>query len=296
MIANGKVINGINGCTRLIRESCFITAHDARTGRELWRTYTIARPGEPGGDTWGDLPLELRGGGDVWNTGSYDPDLGLVYFGVAQAKPWASASRGLTMADSALYTSSTLALDENTGEIVWYRQHVPAESLDLDEGMEQVLLDVEGVPALLTIGKHGVLWKLDRRDGSFLGVKETVFQNILDIDPEMGTVQYRADIRDAQVGAVGIRLSLDSRREELARHRLSSGYGLDHCPVEPELHGLLRTGGRIGRRRAGAPEGLESGGRCPEPTATWASSAPTTSERWRKYGACSSGRPSSPPP
>ena len=58
VIANGKAINGINGCTRLIRESCFITAHDLRTGRELWRTYTIARPGEPGGDTWGDLPLE----------------------------------------------------------------------------------------------------------------------------------------------------------------------------------------------------------------------------------------------
>ena len=57
VIANGKAINGINGCTRLIRESCFITAHDLRTGRELWRTYTIARPGEPGGDTWGDLPL-----------------------------------------------------------------------------------------------------------------------------------------------------------------------------------------------------------------------------------------------
>ena len=63
VIANGKVINGINGCTRLIPESCFITAHDARTGEELWRTFTIARPGEPGGDTWGGLPFELRGGG-----------------------------------------------------------------------------------------------------------------------------------------------------------------------------------------------------------------------------------------
>ena len=200
VIANGKAVNGINGCTRLINESCFITAHDARTGDELWRTFTIARPGEPGGDTWGDIPFELRGGGDVWNTGSYDPDLGLVYFGVAQGKPWASASRGLTMADSVLYTSSTLALDENTGEIVWYRQHVPAESLDLDEAMEQVLIDVDGVPALMTSGKHGVLWKLDRRDGTFLGMKEAVFQNVLDIDPESGAVQYRPDIRDAQVG------------------------------------------------------------------------------------------------
>ena len=201
VIAGGKAINGINGCTRLIVESCFITAHDARTGRELWRRYTIARPGEPGGDTWGGLPLELRGGGDVWNTGSYDPDLGLVYFGIAQAKPWASASRGLTMADSALYTSSTLALDEDTGEIVWYRQHVPAESLDLDEGMEQVLVDIEGIPALLTSGKHGVHWKLDRRDGSFLGLAEMVYQNVLELDSEIGTVRYRSDIRDAQVGA-----------------------------------------------------------------------------------------------
>ncbi len=199
VIANGKAVNGINGCTRLIPESCFITAHDLRTGRELWRRYTIARPGEPGGDTWGGLPLELRGGGDVWNTGAYDPELGLVYFGVAQAKPWASASRGLTMADSALYTSSTLALDEDTGEIVWYRQHVPAESLDLDEGMEQILVDIEGIPALVTSGKHGVLWKLDRRNGRFLGLREMVYQNVLDLDSEIGAVRYRPDIRDAQI-------------------------------------------------------------------------------------------------
>ena len=200
VIAGGKAINGINGCTRMIPESCFITGHDARTGEELWRTYTIARPGEPGGDNWGGIPFELRGGGDVWNTGAYDPDLGLVYFGVAQAKPWASASRGVTMADSALYTSSTLALDEDTGEIVLYRQHVPAESLDLDEGMEQVLVDIEGIPALLTSGKHGVLWKLDRRDGSFLGLVEMVYQNVLELDTEIGTVRYRSDIRDAQTG------------------------------------------------------------------------------------------------
>ena len=81
------MINGINGCGRFYEDSCFITAHDARTGRELWRTFTIARPGEPGGDTWGDLPFELRGGGDVWMTGSWDPELGLVYFrhGAGQA-------------------------------------------------------------------------------------------------------------------------------------------------------------------------------------------------------------------
>ena len=62
IIADGKVINGINGYSQTV-ESCFVTAHDARTGRELWRTYTVACPGEPHGDTWGDLPLEERGGG-----------------------------------------------------------------------------------------------------------------------------------------------------------------------------------------------------------------------------------------
>ena len=202
IVANGKVINGINGCTRLIPESCFITAHDARTGEELWRTFTIARPGEPGGDTWGGLPWELRGGGDVWNTGSYDPELGLVYFGASQMKPRAPVSRGTvrTEADSILYSSSTLALDENTGQIVWYRQYVPDESLDMDEAMEQVLMDIDNQPVLFQIGKHGILWKLDRRDGRFLGLKETVFQNILELDYETGTVTYRADIRDARVG------------------------------------------------------------------------------------------------
>ncbi|HIF22220.1 MAG TPA: hypothetical protein EYQ27_10020, partial [Gemmatimonadetes bacterium] len=192
IVADGKVINGISGCTRLNEESCFITAHDARTGRELWRTFTIARPGEPGGDTWGDLSFEQRGGADVWIPGSWDPDLGLVYFGTAQAKPWVAASRGLSTADSTLYANSTLALDVDDGHIVWYRQHVPGETLDMDEAFEQVLVDVDGQPLHLSIGKSGILWKLDRRDGRFLGLTETVYQNVFSVvDRETGAVQYR---------------------------------------------------------------------------------------------------------
>lgn len=200
VVADGRVISGIAGCTRLVESSCFITALDAETGEELWRTYTIARPGEPGGDTWGGLPLELRGGGDVWNGGSWDPELGLVYWGVAQAKPWMAWSRGLTVADSALYTSSTLALEVETGRIRWHRQHVPGESFDMDEAFEQVLANVDGRPVLLAIGKHGVLWMLDRRTGEFIDHLETVYQNILTIDPETGDVVYRDDIRNAKVG------------------------------------------------------------------------------------------------
>jgi alcohol dehydrogenase (cytochrome c) len=202
LVVDGKVINAINGCSRFQSDSCFITAHDARTGEELWRTLTIAQPGSPGGDTWGDLSLTLRGGGDSWITGSYDPDLGLVYWPVAQAKPWVPASRGLTVHDAALYTNATLALDPDDGSITWYFQHVPGEALDLDEAFEKVLVDDrQGRKALFTIGKSGVLWKLDRETGAFLGHTETVFQNVFDrIDPVTGAITYRQDIAEAGIG------------------------------------------------------------------------------------------------
>lgn len=201
IVADGVVINGISGCGRFFEQSCFITGHDAQSGEELWRTYTVARPGEPGGDTWGDLPLEFRGGADVWMTGSWDPELNLVFFGVAQAKPWMAASRGMSADDAALYSNSTLALDPNDGRIVWYRQHVPGESLDMDEAFEQVLIDIVDEPYLFTIGKSGILWKLDRRTGEFQGLKETTYQNVFsDINLETGEVRYREDIRNMQIG------------------------------------------------------------------------------------------------
>lgn len=201
IVADGTVINGISGCGRFFEQSCFITGHDAATGAELWRTYTVARPGEPGGDTWGDLPIEFRGGADVWMTGSWDPEMRLVFFGVAQAKPWMSVSRGMSADDAALYSNSTLAIDPSDGRIVWYRQHVPGESLDMDEAFEQVLVDIVDEPYLFTIGKSGILWKLDRRSGEFQGLKETTYQNVFsDINLETGEVRYREDIRNMQVG------------------------------------------------------------------------------------------------
>jgi alcohol dehydrogenase (cytochrome c) len=201
MVVDGKVLNGINGCGRFLEESCFITAHDAATGEELWRTFTVARPGEPGGETWGDLPFGLRGGVDVWNTGSYDPETGLVYWGTAQAKPWVAASRGLTVQDAALYSNSTLAIDPDDGSIVWYRQHVPGESLDLDEAFEQVLIDRNGQHLLFAMGKHGILWKLNRDTGEYMDHLESIYQNIFDyIDPQTGVVRYREDIASAGIG------------------------------------------------------------------------------------------------
>jgi len=201
VVANGKVINGINGCQRFFEDTCFITGHDARTGAELWRTHTVTRPDEPGGDSWAGLPLAFRGGADVWITGSWDPKLNLVYFGIAQAKPWVAASRGLNTGNSTLYANSTLAINPDNGSIVWYRQHVPGETLDMDEAFEQVLVDLDGEQLLLTIGKSGILWKLNRRSGEFLALKETVYQNVFElVDHETGEVRYREDIRNAEVG------------------------------------------------------------------------------------------------
>lgn len=201
IVADGVVINGITGCARFYEDSCFITGHDGRTGEELWRTYTVAQPGTPEGESWGDLPIEFRAGGDVWLTGSWDPILNLVFFGVAQAKPWMAVSRGLTTEHEALYSNSTLALDPQDGSIEWFRQHVPGESLDMDEAFEQVLIDIDGEAHLFTIGKSGILWKLDRRTGEFQALEETVFQNVFsEINRETGQVRYREDIRNMTIG------------------------------------------------------------------------------------------------
>ena len=199
IVVGGTLVQGLSGCDRFTLESCFISGYDADTGARLWRFNTVARSDEPGGNTWANVPDYLRGGGDTWITGSYDPGLDLVYFGVAQAKPWVALSRGMTVDDPALYTNSTVALRPGDGNLDWHFQHVPGETLDLDEVYERVLVDVGGRKAVFSAGKHGILWKLDRETGAFLGHKETVYQNVFDrIDPDTGAVTYRQDIADAQ--------------------------------------------------------------------------------------------------
>ncbi len=205
IVVHGKVLQGTNACDRYKEkesdQGCFITAFDAATGKRLWRFNTLAREGEPGGDTWGKLPNMLRAGGETWITGSYDPELNLTYWGVAQAKPWMQASRGTKVQDRALYTSATLALNADDGKLAWYFQHVAGETLDLDEVFERVLVDDGSRKAAFTIGKVGLLWKLDRKTGEFLGAHETVFQNVFTaIDPKTGMPTYRADIGEQRVG------------------------------------------------------------------------------------------------
>jgi len=201
IVIKGKLLQGLNACDRFKESGCYISALDAATGRLLWRFNTVARPEEPGGDTWGKQPMMFRAGGETWITGSYDPELNLTYWGTAQAKPWVPASRGMSALDKALYTSSTLALNPDTGKLAWYFQHAPGEALDLDEVFERVLVDVDGRKFVFTIGKPGILWKLDRQTGQFVNYKETIFQNVFDtIDAKTGAVTYRGDILEAKVG------------------------------------------------------------------------------------------------
>ena len=192
IIVRGKVVASTNGCDRFheAKEApCFISARDAQTGEEVWRTSTVARPGEPGGDTWGDTPLMFRIGGDSWTAGSYDPRTNLIYWATAQAKPWARFQRGHS--GDALYTNSVIALDPNTGDIVWYNQLLPGETHDMDETFENLLVDHDGRRSLFKMGKLGILWELDRTTGRFLAAHDLGYQTILDVHPQTGEVTYR---------------------------------------------------------------------------------------------------------
>jgi len=201
IVIHGKVIQGLNSCDRYQLDRCYISAYDAETGKQLWKFNTIPYTGEKNAETWGTLPDMLRKGGETWITGSYDPDLNLTYWGVAQPKPWVAASRGLKTSDRALYTGSTVALNPDTGELKWYFQHAPGESLDLDEVYERVLVDIGNRKFSFNIGKPGILWKLDRQSGEYVSHVETIFQNVWQsIDRESGVPRYRADIMGAKVG------------------------------------------------------------------------------------------------
>jgi len=189
LVVRDKVISGLQGCEYFHVEKCAITAHDARTGKELWRTATIARPGEPGGDTWGDVQLMFRAGSDMWITGSYDPALNLIFWSTAQAKPWSRAARGTD--GDALYSNTILALNPDTGRIVWYNQLLPGETHDMDEVFENILVDAGPRKSLFKMGKLGILWQLDRQNGRFVSAQDLGYQNLVRVDPGTGKVTYR---------------------------------------------------------------------------------------------------------
>src|SRR6266699_5355912 len=127
LVANGKVMIGASGGEYGIRG--FIAAYDLDSGAELWRTFTIPAPGEPGSETWPKGDQWKNGGGSVWVTGNYDPATNLAYWGIGNGGPWMGDRRP----GDNLYTSSTIAVDVATGKIKGYHQYDPNESWDWDE-------------------------------------------------------------------------------------------------------------------------------------------------------------------
>jgi alcohol dehydrogenase (cytochrome c) len=194
-VIHGKVLVGMTGCGRRpVTERCFISAYDADTGKLAWKFYTVALSNEPGGDTWGGLPDDQRAGTESWIAGTFDPESNTTYWGTAQAKPWRRDLRG-SKDGATLFANSTLALDPDSGKLKWYYSHAPGESLDLDEVFERTLIDEGSQKFALTIGKTGILWKLDRTTGKFIEAKQTLFQNVYTgIDRKTGVPAYRPDI------------------------------------------------------------------------------------------------------
>ena len=189
IVVKDKVIAGLSSCNRRAGSgACYVTAFDAATGKVAWRFNTIAQPGEPGGDTWNGAPAGERYGGSVWTSGSYDPDLNLLYIGVGNTYDVATlvaprpGETGLSNHDG-LYTESTLALDPETGKLVWHYQHFNGDVWDLDWAFERTLmtLKVDGKDrkVVATAGKAGIFDVLDAKTGQYLFSRDLGFQNLV---------------------------------------------------------------------------------------------------------------------
>jgi alcohol dehydrogenase (cytochrome c) len=174
LIADGVVITGISGAeygTRL-----FLDGWDPKDGKHLWRTYTIPGKGEPGNDTWpGDT--WKQGGGSTWITGSFDPELHTVYWGIGNPGPF---NAGIRKGDN-LYTDCVLALDPKTGAIKWYYQFTPNDPFDYDSVAEMVLADIKigGKPTkvVMDANRNGFFYVIDRTNGKLLAANAYVKVN-----------------------------------------------------------------------------------------------------------------------
>lgn len=212
LVAAGKLISGRNCMPRGGPDTCVITAHDAVTGAEIWRRRTMPRPGEPGSESWGDLLDEERWHVGAWLVPSYDPELDLVYVGTSVTAP---APKYMLAGNDKqyLYHNSTLALDPDTGEIVWFYQHL-VDHWDLDHAFERMLVDIAVAPDPNVVpwinpslqmgetrrvltgipGKTGLVYTLDRATGEFLWARPTIYQNVIDrIEPATGRVIVNAE-------------------------------------------------------------------------------------------------------
>jgi alcohol dehydrogenase (cytochrome c) len=166
LVVKDKIIIGTAGGEYGVRG--FLAAFDARSGKEVWRFNTIAGPGEKGAETWGGDSWKT-GGGSIWVTGSYDPELNLTYWGVGNPGPdW----NGDVRPGDNLYSDSVVALDAETGTLKWHFQFTPHDVYDYDSVQVPVLADIQwqGAPrkVMLFANRNGIYYTLDRRTGEFL--------------------------------------------------------------------------------------------------------------------------------
>ncbi|HEX6999535.1 MAG TPA: PQQ-binding-like beta-propeller repeat protein [Gammaproteobacteria bacterium] len=192
IVVEGKVISGRTCNTE--RANCFIAAHDARTGEEVWRFYTTPGAGEPGDESWGGAPVDGRRAATWGLPGTYDPVRRLLFWGISNPMPNTRAERHggdahaiPTFAPADLYSNSTVALRPDTGELVWYYQHLPGDDWDMDVAHEKTLIRtvIDPDPAhvkwinpdvpkgverdvVVTVGEGGGIWVNDRETGEFL--------------------------------------------------------------------------------------------------------------------------------
>ncbi|WMT73375.1 PQQ-dependent dehydrogenase, methanol/ethanol family [Bradyrhizobium sp. Ash2021] len=182
LVVRDKVITGFGGGEYGARGS--LQAYDIATGKQVWQTFTVPAPGEPGSDTWkGDTGL--KGGGVAWLVGSYDPKSDTVYWGTSNPGPWNTGVRSSGDGNfgklTNLYTASTLALDPNTGKIKWHIQQTPADAWDYDGVNELVLANLKiggnDVPALLKADRNGFFYVANRESGKVISAEKYIFSN-----------------------------------------------------------------------------------------------------------------------
>ena len=199
LVADGKVMLGTSGGELGVRG--FVAAYDADTGKELWRTYTVPSPGQPGSETWPQGEQWKTGGGSIWVPGTYDAETNLAFWGTGNGGPWMGDQRP----GDNLYTSSVVALDGKTGAIKGHFQYHQNDSWDWDEVSPPILVPYkfEGrdVKGLVDVARDGFLWRLERTDGKinfvagqpfvahnvFKGVEPKTGRPIVDLDHKPGT-------------------------------------------------------------------------------------------------------------
>jgi alcohol dehydrogenase (cytochrome c) len=222
IVVEGKVVSG-RTCNSA-RENCYIAAHDARTGKEVWRFYTTPGSGEPGDESWAGAPVNERRASTWGLPGTYDPVRHLLFWGISNPMPNTRAERHhgdaaaiSQTAPADLYSNSTVALNPDTGELVWYYQHLPGDDWDMDVNHEKTLIRTAVEPdprfvkwinpelekgqardVVVTVGEAGGIWVNDRATGKFLWATPFPYDTpnfvVSDIDVKTGTTHINWDL------------------------------------------------------------------------------------------------------